>query len=218
MLEAKQIDSKVRYLGGEIIMTLGEKIKEARKQAGLTQEQVAEKLMVSRQAVTKWETDKGIPDIENLKNISKFLNVSIDYLLDNNQDMNKSVIRETIDLSNYGKGRRKAKKDKIIREKYPDAVINTLLGKLKLGKNEKIIDNTLGFLTSAPFGIPDFINEVKNLDKEFYLVNQGDKQFLVIISDEFIESRELTQKITEKKFEIGEWKFINCGRIKSERR
>lgn len=50
-------------------MTLGEKIKEARKQAGLTQEQVAEKLMVSRQAVTKWETDKGIPDIENLKNI-----------------------------------------------------------------------------------------------------------------------------------------------------
>lgn len=69
MLEAKQIDSKVRYLRGEIIMTLGEKIKEARKQAGLTQEQVAEKLMVSRQAVTKWETDKGIPDIENLKNI-----------------------------------------------------------------------------------------------------------------------------------------------------
>lgn len=132
--------------------------------------------------------------------------------------MNKSIIRETIDLSNYGKGRRKTKKDKIIREKYLDAVINTLLGKLKLGKSEKIIDSTLGFLTSAPFGIPDFINEVKNLDKEFYLVNQGDKQFLVIISDEFIESRELTQKITEKKFEIEEWKFINCGRIKSERR
>ena len=174
--------------------------------------------MVSRQAVTKWETDKGIPDIENLKNISKFLNVSIDYLLDNNQDMNKSVIRETIDLSNYGKGRRKVKKDRVICEKYPDAVINTLLGKLKLTKSEKIIDNALGFLASTPFGVPDFINEMKNLDKEFYLVNQGDKQFLVIISDEFIESRELTQKITEKKFEIGDWKFINCGCIKSERR
>lgn len=195
-------------------MTLGEKIKETRKSAGLTQEQMAEKLMVSRQAVTKWEADKGIPDVENLKRISKLLNVSIDYLLDNGQDVDKSVIRESIDLSHYGKGLRKAKKDKVVREKYPNAVINTLLGKLKLKKSEKIIDNALGFFTSAPFGIPDFINGVKNLDKEFYLVNQGDKQFLVIVSDEFIESRELTQKMNEKKFEIGEWKFTNCGPIK----
>lgn len=195
-------------------MTLGEKIKETRKSAGLTQEQMAEKLIVSRQAVTKWEADKGIPDVENLKSISKLFNVSIDYLLDNGQDMDKSVIRESIDLSHYGKGRRKAKKDKVVREKYPNAVINTLFGELKLKKSEKIIDNVLGFFTSAPFGIPDFINGVKNLDKEFYLVNQGDKQFLVIVSDEFIESRELTQKMNEKKFEIGEWKFTNCGPIK----
>jgi len=48
-------------------MTLGEKIKEARAAGGLTQEELASKLMVSRQAVTKWETDKGIPDVENLK-------------------------------------------------------------------------------------------------------------------------------------------------------
>lgn len=195
-------------------MTLGKKIKEAIKGLGLTQEQMAEKLMVSRQAVTKWEADKGIPDVENLKSISKLLNVSIDYLFDNGQDMNKSVIRESIDLSNYGKGRRKTQKDKVIRDKYPNAVISTLLGKLKLKKSEKIIDNALGFLTSAPFGIPEFINGVKNSDKEFYLVNQEDKQFLVIVSDEFIESRELTQRVTEKKFEIGEWKFINCGMIK----
>ena len=47
--------------------TFGEKLKSARKEAGLTQEQLAVKLMVSRQAITKWETDKGMPDIENLK-------------------------------------------------------------------------------------------------------------------------------------------------------
>ena len=40
-----------------IIMTLGEKLKEARKKIGLSQEQLAEKLCVSRQAVTKWESD-----------------------------------------------------------------------------------------------------------------------------------------------------------------
>ena len=43
-----------------IIMTLGEKLKEARKKIGLSQEQLAEKLSVSRQAVSKWESDKGI--------------------------------------------------------------------------------------------------------------------------------------------------------------
>lgn len=45
-------------------MTIGEKLKEARKQAGLSQEQLSEKLGVSRSAVAKWETDNGIPDVE----------------------------------------------------------------------------------------------------------------------------------------------------------
>ena len=40
-------------------MTLGEKIKEARKNTGLSQEQLAEKLAVSRSAIAKWESDKG---------------------------------------------------------------------------------------------------------------------------------------------------------------
>jgi transcriptional regulator with XRE-family HTH domain len=44
-------------------MTFAEKLKSIRKQAGMSQEQLAEKLGVSRQAVTKWETDAGIPDI-----------------------------------------------------------------------------------------------------------------------------------------------------------
>ena len=47
-------------------MTFAEKLKSIRKQAGMSQEQLAEKLSVSRQAVTKWETDAGIPDIENI--------------------------------------------------------------------------------------------------------------------------------------------------------
>lgn len=84
-------------------MTIGEKIREARKSAGLTQEQMAEKLMVSRQAITKWESDKGIPDINNLKAISSLLNVTIDYLVDNGQNMCTPVIKEAIDLSKYEK-------------------------------------------------------------------------------------------------------------------
>lgn len=82
-------------------MTFGEKLKSARKKAGFTQDELSQKLAVSRQAVTKWESDKGLPDIENLKRISKFLNVSIDYLIDSGESIDLSVIREEINLESY---------------------------------------------------------------------------------------------------------------------
>lgn len=61
-------------------MTFAEKLKTLRKQAGMSQEQLAEKLRVSRQAVTKLETDGGIPDIENIMAISTLFDISIDDL------------------------------------------------------------------------------------------------------------------------------------------
>lgn len=64
-------------------MTFAEKLKSIRKQAGMSQEQLAEKLGVSRQAVTKWETNAGIPDIENIMAISALFDISIDELLSN---------------------------------------------------------------------------------------------------------------------------------------
>lgn len=48
-------------------MTFGDKLKEARKISGLSQEQFAEKLNISRSAVAKWESNIGIPDVANLK-------------------------------------------------------------------------------------------------------------------------------------------------------
>ena len=191
-------------------MTLGEKIKEARKQCGLSQEQLAEKMSVSRSAIAKWETDKGLPDIDNLKALAGFLNVSVDYLLDDGERIDELVTREAYDLASYGKGSKKKKKDRVIREKFYDAEIHTLLGKLKLTKSEKVIDNLLGFFTDAPFGTPDLINSFKNMDKEFYLVARDGKQFLVIVTDEFIETRKFTKPITADKFEIGNWKFTKC--------
>ena len=62
-------------------MTFAEKLKTIRKQANLSQEQLAEKLGVSRQAITKWETDMGIPDIENIMAISELFHISVDELL-----------------------------------------------------------------------------------------------------------------------------------------
>ena len=192
-------------------MTLGEKIKEARKQCGLSQEQLAEKMAVSRSAVAKWEANNGLPDVENLKTLATLLNVSIDYLLDIGAPIDTGVIREPYNLSDYGKGSKKKKKDRVIREKYPDAEIHTLLGKQKLTASEKVIDNLLGFFTDAPFGTPELINSFKNMDKEFYLVEKDEKQFFVTVTDEFIETRQLAKRISAEKFEIGNWKFIKCA-------
>lgn len=63
-------------------MTFGEKLSSLRKQSNLTQKDLAEKLNVSRQAITKWENDAGLPDINNLKKISSLFAVTIDELLD----------------------------------------------------------------------------------------------------------------------------------------
>jgi transcriptional regulator with XRE-family HTH domain len=62
-------------------MNFAEKLKTLRKQKGISQEQLAEKIYVSRQAITKWESGNGIPDIENLLAISSLFNESLDSLL-----------------------------------------------------------------------------------------------------------------------------------------
>ena len=62
-------------------MEFNEKLQELRKQKGLTQEELAEILFVSRTAVSKWESGRGYPNIESLKAISKFFGVTVDELL-----------------------------------------------------------------------------------------------------------------------------------------
>lgn len=205
----------------ETAMDFGEKLKSARKQAGLTQGQLAEKLAVSRQAITKWESGSGMPEIGNLKQLSRLLNVSIDYLLDEGEHIDLSVTREPIDLEAYHydrklKGRwaeKVGKKDMIVRAKYPDGEIHGVIGRQIPTKSERVVDNLIGWLSWLPFGIPDGLNAMKNRDKEFYLVSQQQKQFFVVVTDEFIESRQLGEKITKEKFVIGNWSFMDCGLI-----
>lgn len=62
-------------------MELNEKLQELRKSKGMTQEDLAEVLYVSRTAISKWESGRGTPSIESLKQISAFFSVSIDDLL-----------------------------------------------------------------------------------------------------------------------------------------
>jgi transcriptional regulator with XRE-family HTH domain len=106
-------------------MTFGEKIKKARIEAGYTQDELANKLTVSRAAIAKWESDRGMPDVTNLKAMAEALSVSVDYLLNDGSMLDFSETRKPIDLEKYGNGKKLSRlkkaaiKEQIIREEYP---------------------------------------------------------------------------------------------------
>lgn len=85
-------------------MEFNEKLQELRKNRGLTQEELAEVLYVSRTTISKWELGRGYPSIDSLKDISRFFSVSIDDLLSGEKLLtlaekeNKSNIRNMCDL------------------------------------------------------------------------------------------------------------------------
>lgn len=80
-------------------MTLGQKLFEMRKKAALSQEQVAEVLGVTRQTVSKWETDQTTPDFDKIIPISKLYNVSVNELF-GEETKKEAKINESIDNQN----------------------------------------------------------------------------------------------------------------------
>lgn len=87
-------------------MSIGERILKLRKAAGMTQEQLAEKLGVSRQTVSKWEVETSIPDLEKIVQISRIFAVSLDDLVREegevvSGDSHRLTIEDIIKLNNH---------------------------------------------------------------------------------------------------------------------
>ena len=211
------------------VISLGEKIKKARLEAGLTQEELSELLMVSRAAVAKWETNRGLPDIENLKFIASALSVSVDYLLDENNSVDFSITKKPINLNKYGfdgrlSGFKKSKiKEQIVLDEYPDSEINMLtVVKTYNSSSEKMVDNFVGWFSTLLgglplFGIYDFSKAVATLvADQYYLVNKKDKQYFVLITDEYIISRIMGVAFNSKKFRIGDKEFMKVGLLRNK--
>ncbi len=85
------------YTEGEAGMglELGKKIRQLRKFSGMTQEQLAEKLHVSRQALSKWENDTSLPDLESVIKISRLFQISLEELLLEEKHVEENRIQET---------------------------------------------------------------------------------------------------------------------------
>ncbi|MCI2984287.1 helix-turn-helix transcriptional regulator [[Clostridium] innocuum] len=94
----KEYNKATNQQGGkseENQMNLGNNLFQARKRCGLSQEDVAEKLGVSRQTVSKWETDETVPDIRQSKKMAMLYSMLLDELIDFDLDIKE--IQETID-------------------------------------------------------------------------------------------------------------------------
>lgn len=189
-------------------MTFGEKLKEARKESGLSQEQLAEKMCVSRSAIAKWETDKGMPDVNNLKVMSQLLGVSVDYLLDDEKKISFNEIKEAINLDDYEKtGRCRNKKDAVCVEKNKDAsAIYALFSTKKMTNAEWIID----FIVQP--GVVEVLDRFKEL-AGYYLVEKGNKQYFVKVTNEFIVTNELSEKVNVRKFDFGNHRYRKAYQI-----
>jgi transcriptional regulator with XRE-family HTH domain len=84
---------------GSVDMTFGEKLKEERITKGWTQDELAEKLFVSRQSVSKWENGLNYPNIEIIIKISDLFGLTIDELLRSDDELTKQVIKESKQLA-----------------------------------------------------------------------------------------------------------------------
>lgn len=123
-------------------MNLGNNLFQARKKAGLSQETVAEKLGVSRQTISKWETDETIPDIYQSKKLAKLYNLSLDELIEFDVDLKE--IEQTIENINEEK-ESKIDWTSAWSKKYP--VLVTYQNKVNIPKYALEIRNMLNSLS-----------------------------------------------------------------------
>ena len=95
-------------------MNLGNNLYQARKKKGLSQEDAAEKLGVSRQTISKWETDETLPDIRQAKQLSMLYGLSLDELI--SFDVEMQEIQDVIDRIRFWRPTRKRWTFRIMRK------------------------------------------------------------------------------------------------------
>lgn len=130
-------------------MNLGNNLFQARKKVGLSQETVAEKLGVSRQTVSKWETDETVPDIYQAKKLAKLYNLTLDELIE--FDIDVKEIEEVIKNTNEEK-EAKINWTNAWSKKYP--VLSTYQNEVDISKYAFEIRSMLSSL-SKEYGFND---------------------------------------------------------------
>lgn len=188
-------------------MELCDKIKEIRNKFGLTQEGLAEKLNVSRQAVAKWEMGNGVPDTENLKTMSRLFGISIDTLLDNESDVPLMVLHQEINIKDYGKRNTEQHKN-LINKNFDDSwKVYVLTFDNKFGSAEDIVD-------TLTWGFSSITNVISAFKTSHYLAVKENYKLFVSISKKSIDIKSLNSNTNIKKFNLENKTYFNFGEFK----
>lgn len=206
-------------------MTFGEKMRKARAAAGYTQEELAGILSVSRSAVAKWESGRGLPDVGNLKTMAKLLHTSVDQLLEDETDLDLSVTKKAVDLEKYSGGGRLTRlqkiacKEKLLRDEYPEAeIIRLTVTRIRNTRAESAADGVIGWLSLLLGGVPlfgtqEFGKTAGSLDRQYYLINEMGRQYFALLTDEHLLCRAMAEPIRQKKFSVGDREFMTVGLV-----
>ena len=187
-------------------MTLGQKIKEIRKRFGLSQESLAEIMNVSRQAITKWESDDGIPDVSNLQELSKVFNLTVDYLLDNNNSLPALSMKKELDKEKYEMNWNGY--IEIIKDNYAEPWVVYSLRRSK--KHSKLAWFVSDWIVGA--GPMETLDQLDDMSP-YFLVKKDGLKLLVNIHDYILEVVELPENTNEKKFTYGKNLFKLANKI-----
>ena len=194
-------------------MKLSEKIKSYRKVFDLSQEQLAEKLSVSRQVVTKWETEGGVPEINNLKALADLFNVSVDYLLDDEKVVENPVLRETYTIegkkNNYSN--RYDYVVSLLKNRYKEKAIIYGLTQVENGERNNLT-KFFSFITLKISDISYLTQWLGDL-AIWFLVEKENQKLLIKVTKEFVETREISSLIDTNKFNYEKNKFIRLNQI-----
>ena len=151
-------------------MTPGKRIRRLRQHAGLSQSELARRLHVTRQAVTKWENDSGLPDIVNLQGLADMFDTTVDAII------GRETVEGSVTLRRFDpplSGWKRAPYDQAVRSEYPDALAVWVLGSMsKLTRLEWWLD------WIEP-GLIRMVKEFQHKPGIYYLVNRVDQQIVV---------------------------------------
>lgn len=192
-------------------MTFGEKLKEIRKRFGLTQEKLSGLINVSRQAITKWENDEGLPDITNLQELSKIFGITIDYLLDKDNNLPALTLRKELDKDKYKS--KLSMYDEVLKEYFDESYE---IYNLSRSKKMNIVENLIDTFIVPEIGPVSTADALSDLSP-YYLVKKDDLKFLVNIKNYVLEIIELPNNTSDKKIIYNRNIFRNCGRLNLRR-
>lgn len=192
-------------------MTFGEKLKEIRKRFGLTQEKLSWLINVSRQTITKWENDEGLPDITNLQELSKLFGITIDYLLDKDNNLPALTLRKELDKDKYKS--KLSMYDEVLKEYFDESYE---IYNLSRSKKMNIVENLIDTFIVPEIGPVSTADALSDLSP-FYLVKKDNLKFLVNIKNYVLEIIELPNNTSDKKIIYNRNIFRNCGRLNLRR-